>query len=114
MATPYEQAEAASKQVDPLRKRLNDLRLNIEQKIKTLVREKGEDRTVNFEGGEQFEIEGRDDLVVGVQEVGDESTDGAVSSIHIITLYDNEETDNDAGDMSTEDLMNVYEALRDR
>lgn len=99
-----------------MRVRLMELRLSIEQNIKALIRKHDQEGegVVNFEGGDQFEIEGRDDLVVAVEECSDESTDGATSSLYIITEYENEETSNDAGDMSTEDLMNVYEALRDR
>lgn len=97
--------------VNPLREARNKLALEIEQGIKTLVREHGDDGEVQFDSADQFEIEGHDDMVVAVveEQFNDES---GTSTVSIITEYDGEETSNDIGDMSIEDMLNVYEALK--
>ena len=99
-------------QVDPLRQKKNALMLEIQQNIKTLIRKlDGGSGEVQLEEEEEFELEGRDDVVVAVIEERDR--DSGTSTINVVTSYDGEETSNDIDELSVDDALNVYEALKD-
>ena len=106
--------------IDPLRKTRNELATHIQQSISALftklgnqggVIEHGSDgaEIVNF--SDEFELEGRDDVVKAVTQVTDRETN--VVDISVVTAYEGEEEEHPLGDLSIDDQLNVYEALKE-
>ena len=106
--TAFEQAVEQTKKRnnDKLVMRHNKLRKDIEQAIGVLFDQHGSNN-VELKGDDQFELEGRDDVVTAIILEGD-------GSINVVTKFDvDEEIANDIMELSTNDMMNVYEFLRD-
>lgn len=106
--------------IDPLRKLRNDLATQIHQRISALFTELGNqggiiehgsdgEEIVNF--SDEFELEGRDDVVKAVIQVEDNET--GVATISVVTAYESEEEEHDLGELSIDDQLNVYEALKE-
>ena len=106
--------------VDPLRKKRNELATHIKQEVSGLftklekqsgVIEYGSDgiEIVNF--SDEFELEGRDDVVKSV--IQQEDAETGVVTISVVTEYDGEEEEHDLSDLSIDDQLNVYEALKE-
>lgn len=109
-------------QVDPLRKKKEELATEIKQHISGLftklekqggVIEYGSEgwEVINFK--DEFELEGRDDVVKAVMQQDSPSTEGATVEINVVTEYDGEEEEHELGDLSIDDMLNVYEALKE-
>ena len=105
--------------IDPLRKTRNELATHIQQSISALFTKLGnqggviehEDdaEIVNF--SDEFELEGRDDVVKAVIQTTDRETN--VVDISVVTAYEGEEEEHPLGDLSIDDQLNVYEALKE-
>ncbi len=109
-------------QVDPLRKKKEELATEIKQHISGIftklekqggVIEYGSEgwEVINFK--DEFELEGRDDVVKAVMQQDSPSTEGATVEINVVTEYDGEEEEHELGDLSIDDMLNVYEALKE-
>ena len=106
--------------VDPLRKKRNELSTHIKQEVSGLftklekqggIIEYGSDgiETVNF--SDEFELEGRDDVVKAV--IQQEDVEACVVTISVMTECEGEEEEHDLGELSIDDQLNVYEALKE-
>lgn len=106
--------------VDSLRKKKNELAVHIKQEISSLftklekqggIIEYGDKNyeTVNFT--DEFELEGRDDTVKAV--IQQEDVESCTVTISVVTEHNDEEEEHDLGDLSIDDQLNVYEALKE-
>lgn len=105
--------------IDPLRKTRNELATQIKQNISALftkldeqggvIEHEDDAEIVNF--SDEFELEGRDDVVKAVIQVTDRETN--VVDISVVTAYEGEEEEHPLGDLSIDDQLNVYEALKE-
>lgn len=106
-------------QVDPFRQKRNELATSIRQAISGLftvlgdssgIIRYGENGQEIIDFDSEFELEGRDDVVKSV--IHTEDTETGVASIYVVTSYDGEEEEHSLNDLSVDDQLNVYEALK--